>query len=577
MTGSPRLENADRRLAALFGDESPDRAPGPWWRRRRGRMAIVVVAVALVVSGFVAASAFGSSGGDYRTAPAEIEDVDAVHTGVATIEPVAQAAVAFPVSGTVASVNVQIGQTVAAGGTLASLDTQALMEALHAKQATLAQAQLTLAKALAGQSVGGIGTGGAGGSSSTSGAAAAAAVRTGTPSRIVLTAAQSGTPLATAQQAVLAAQQQVDAALAAAAAALTGETTACASFTTSTPSSPTPASPPDVTACQQAITAVSDAQHAVAAAQQALAAASSALDALLAQQATAPPPTTTPSTPSTGAAGSGSGSSGASRSSGASGGTSSSPSAADLIAYQQSVDSAAAAAAVAQQAVDQATIASPLAGTVVAVDMKVGDSVSADSATEHVVVQGTGGYEVTTTVSVDDIPSVSVGQAASVVPDGTHTALPGKVVAISVAPVSTSTTSTLYRVTVGLTNPNAKLNNGATGTVSIVTKDAKSALAVPTSAVTTTRNRHFVSVVSGGSVTAVPVDVGVVGDTWTEITHGLSKGQEVMLANESAPLPSSATASTGATTGPSQLGGFGRFGGLGGGGTGRTGAAGRTG
>jgi RND family efflux transporter MFP subunit len=219
----------------------------------------------------------------------------------------------------------------------------------------------------------------------------------------------------------------------------------------------------------------------------------------------------------------------------------------------------------AQQSLDQATISSPLAGTVVAVNMKIGDQVTAASSTENIVVQGAGGYEVTTSVSVDEIPSISVGQAASVVPDGTHTPLSGKVVAISVAPASTSTTSTLYLVTIGLTNPDAKLLNGATGTVSIVTDRANAALAVPSSAVTTAGTRHFVNLMSAGSVTRVPVQVGVVGTTWTAITSGLRKGQQVVLADESAPLPSSATASAAATGGTGTTGGGGRFGGFGGG------------
>ena len=133
------------------------------------------------------------------------------------------------------------------------------------------------------------------------------------------------------------------------------------------------------------------------------------------------------------------------------------------------------------------------------------------------------------------------------------------------APASTSTTSTLYRVTIGLTNPDAKLLNGATGTVSIVTDRANAALAVPSSAVTTAGTRHFVNLMSAGSVTRVPVQVGVVGTTWTAITSGLRKGQQVVLADESAPLPSSATASAAATGGTGTTGGGGRFGGFGGG------------
>ena len=162
------------------------------------------------------------------------------------------------------------------------------------------------------------------------------------------------------------------------------------------------------------------------------------------------------------------------------------------MAAQQDVDAAGAAVTAAQQDVDQATVTTPIAGTVVAVNMKVGDQVSAASSTENIVVQGSGGYQVTTTVNVDDIPHVAIGQDATVVPDGTHDQLTAKVVAISVAPASTTTTTTLYRVTVGLTDPTAKLQNGATGTVSIVTKQAHAAIAVPTSAVTTAGSRHFV-------------------------------------------------------------------------------------
>ena len=44
-----------------------------------------------------------------------------------------------------------------------------------------------------------------------------------------------------------------------------------------------------------------------------------------------------------------------------------------------------------------------------------------------------------------------VGPPGTVVPDGTHRALTGKVVAISQTPTATTTTSTLYRVMVGLT------------------------------------------------------------------------------------------------------------------------------
>ncbi len=577
MTDAVQVTRADRRLAALF-PEARGEMPRPWWQRRRGVATIAVVVVALVASGLVAADAFGNSGASYRTATVADENVDAVLTGVATIEPVTQAAVAFPVSGTVASVNVGIGDPVAAGGTLASLDTGALTRTLHAKEAALAQAQLTLSKALSGQSVGGIGNGATSGANNSAGAtgsgpasATAAAFRTtGTGgNRIVLAAATGDPQLAAAQQAVLVAQQHVDAALATAATALSAETSACAAFvtpptsTTDPPVSTTTPPTPDATACQTAISDVLSAQTAVSAAQKSLADAASALDALLASRAAQPPPTTTsPPTGGSRTGGSSSASSGStstSRSGATAGASGSSPSAADLVAYQRSVDAAAAAVAAAGQAVDQATIASPVAGTVVAVNMKVGDAVSAGSSTADIVVRGAGGYEVSTTLSVDQVPAVSVGQPVTVLPDATHRALTGHVVSISVMPASTSTTTTLYRVVVGLTDPGAKLDDGATGTVQIVTKQAKAALAVPTSAVTTLGVRHSVTVLEGGSPTVVAVQVGVVGTTWTQVMSGVTKGQQVVLADVSAALPNSATTSSSSTTGTVRIGGLDGF------------------
>jgi multidrug efflux pump subunit AcrA (membrane-fusion protein) len=200
--------------------------------------------------------------------------------------------------------------------------------------------------------------------------------------------------------------------------------------------------------------------------------------------------------------------------------------------------------------------------------MNAGDQVTATSSTENIVVEGSGGYQVSTTVNVDNIPQVAIGQDATVVPDGTHKTLDGKVVAISVAPASSTTSTTLYRVVVGLTDPTASLQNGATGTVAIVTKHAHAAVAVPTSAVTTTGRRHFVTVIAGGSATPTSVQVGVLGSQWTQITSGLNAGQQVELADQNQPLPGSATSSsngTQTTTTPfGRLGGTGGFGGGGG-------------
>jgi multidrug efflux pump subunit AcrA (membrane-fusion protein) len=552
--GSTTSRTKDR-LSVLFDDSAEAESSTRWWQRKHGRIALGVVA-AFLVSVLVATQAFGSEGNQYRTATAATRDVDAIQSGAATIEPVSQATVAFPVSGTVASVAVKVGDTVTVGTTLASLDPQTLTETLHEKQASLAQAQLNLQKALSGEAVTGAPSGGGSGVSG-SATAAGASFSSSTASGVQLVAARTTVlaastdpAIAAAQQAVLQAQQEVDAALATASSALSNATAVCADVA---------GDPSTAPACQAAIDEVLTAQTAVQDAQNTLADAMNTLDTLLQQQADAAP--TTPSTsPSDGSAPSG----GPSLSGGPSGGGATSPSAADLVSYQKAIDAAAAEVSVAEQALAQASIATPIEGTVVAVNLEVGDSVTADSTTANIVVQGDGGYEVSTTVGIDRVADVSVGQQATFTPDGSHKTLDGKVAFISVVPSSTSTT-TSYTVVVGLSNSKVDLDNGSTGTVRIVTESAKSALAVPTSAVSANGSRHSVEVVNGADTTRVSVKVGVVGDTWTEIKSGIDAGQEVVLANLSEPLPGSATNSSSSTQGGGFPGGF-PGGGAGGGG-----------
>jgi HlyD family secretion protein len=525
----------DERVAALFPD-APGAAELRRRRARRRRRVAATGAVAVVVAvSLVASQAFGSAGPGYRTATVVRRDVEATLTGVATIEPVMQAAVAFPVAGTVATVAVAPGQAVVVGQSLATLSTEALVQTLHAREATLANAQLTLERALAGESV----SAGNGAGGSPTGTTHTAAVTTSARSITVVAATTSGR--AAAQQAVLDAQQAVDAALADASTAMAAANAACAGIDSgSAPAtgadSTTAADPTGTAACRRALEDVMTAQQSVAAAQTHLAQATAALDRILAQEAAA-----------SGAAAAG-GSGGAAASSG-SGSTASAPSSADLVQYQAAVDAATAGVAVAQQAIAQATIVSPIAGTVVAVGVVPGEAVSAASTTATVTIVGAGGFEATTTVGVDHIGRVAPGQTAAVLPDGATTPIAGKVTAISVTG-STVSSTVAYRVTIGLDGDTATLPNGSTGRATIVTDRAAGALAVPTSAVTTAGSRHTVRVLDGGTATDVQVEVGVVGASFTQVTGGLDLGRTVVLADLAEPLPGSATATaTTATAG----------------------------
>ncbi len=313
-----------------------------------------------------------------------------------------------------------------------------------------------------------------------------------------------------------------------------------ATTSTSTPAPTTPTTQPNsgpsaacVAAQQQALRD----EQTVAGAQQALADAEVALNRFL---AAATPNGTGNGGTGNGGSTTGGGATNSSRGSSAATATAG-PSAEQLVAYQAAVDAAAANVAVAVQALAQATIVSPITGTVVSVNLTAGHHVSAGATTDNVVVVGNRGYEVSTTVSVAELSKFSVGDPATITPDGTHRALAGKVVSIGVGASSSGSTA-LYPVVIGFSQPPPALRNGASASVQVqVAKSKRSALAVPTSAVRTTAGLHFVTVLAAGKTSQVRVTIGAVGPDRTEVTSGLQAGQVVVLADLHAALPASNT------------------------------------
>jgi multidrug efflux pump subunit AcrA (membrane-fusion protein) len=527
------------------------------------RAAIALIAVAAIATAAVAATA--SNGTTYRTAVASRSTVSEELELTGTIEPVAQAAVAFPIAGTVAVVAAKVGQTVTTGQTLATLDPSTLQADLTSKEAALAAAQLTLEKARNGESTGG-GVGGptANGATPAPSATNAATASSAAASNTDTTASgsRSSAAISAARQAVSRDQRRVTAALAAALAASKTATDACTATTPTSTTSTTSPSGPDPQACATALAKTLRSLQALATAEQALAKDQSTLSQLLESAPTTPAQSTTPTT------------SDAARTP-----TTVTYTAQQLAAYEAAAAAAAADVAAAEEALAQATIVSPIKGTIATVNLVAGATVSAASSTGNIVIVSNGGFEVTTTATVAQRAKVKVGDSATVVVDGTSTKLSGKVVAIGAATTSNGTTT--YPIVVGFTSTptgagataetsaehsgevhadatgNTGLRNGASASLSIVVGHSVNALSVPTSAVHSVGTLHTVTVLSGGKPTTVRVELGTTGAERTVITSGLKAGQVVVLAALGAAIPSAGT-----NTG--QFGGGGLGGGLGG-------------
>jgi HlyD family secretion protein len=520
---------------------------------------------AFVIGGGVAAWAEVSGGSaGYRMATVTRADIANTLTVVGSVAPVNQAAAAFQVGGKVTSVSVAPGSQVTAGETLGTLDTTALSEtvssdesALNADEAKLAEDEANQSgtgssSSDAGGSVGAKGsttttttapthggTGTSGNAGSGSGGQGATSNPTVTRDQTALTQDESDLSKAQQHEAADLAQAQTD----------------CTSANTSTPNGQA--------ACESALQTVSADEQAVSTDQSTVSKDETALAQALAAE----------SSGASGAAGSTAGNSGAvshgvanqgtsegnsgntgsgtspgsaangstGPSNSSSGGTSGNTDTPEQIASDQAaIDTAQANLTEAQQSLNEATLTSPIGGTVVSVAISTGETVSAGSSTEIVTILGTDSYEIEASLDSTQIPSVKVGQTASVEVDGVDGAIDGTV--SQVGPVQSTSSGYSYPVIVALpSSTSSDMHAGSTGDVTITTGAVAEVVAVPTSAVQSFGSKSYVLELVKGQLTRRMIKVGMVGPTYTQVDSGLSPGQSVVLVDYAEAVPSSNT------------------------------------
>jgi multidrug efflux pump subunit AcrA (membrane-fusion protein) len=564
-------------------------------RRRLRRLAPLAAVIIAVAAGSTAYAANSGGGPSYVTGRVTRGDVQQTLDLTGAVQQVNSVSAAFPVSGTVTSVSVAVGEQVSAGQEIARIDAAPLQSALLEAQATLAQAQATLQSDESGTS--------SSGSTATTSASVTGAMATTT--LIAFTpGAGSGTggnDLTALEKAVTADQAQAASSQAAVNTALLAAITACGTSSSPSPSPsgsptptpsgsavPTPSASAHTTAYTTSATSCTDALAAVQRAEAAEAAATKQLgDAVskLASAAAASQSTGRSSGGSaTGANNSNAGSSAGSSSGLSSGnlrsgssfasgqGSSGTGNSASRIATDQAnVTTAQIAVTDAQRNLDAAILRSPTAGTVASVGLTNGGTASTSSA---ITIVSKGDAQVTIDVPLASMPSVKVGQTAYVTPNGATTAAKGAVASIGLLPASGSTSTASYPVAVLVPDSNLmQLPTGSSAQVSLLMSTARDAVTVPNSAVTrlgTGANSAFVTVMSDGKATRTRVTTGAVGTLVTQVVSGLTVGQLVVLADRSASLPANSSTST-RVFAPGGGGGFAGFGGASGfGGTGRT-------
>jgi macrolide-specific efflux system membrane fusion protein len=208
--------------------------------------------------------------------------------------------------------------------------------------------------------------------------------------------------------------------------------------------------------------------------------------------------------------------------------------------------------------IQAATLKAPIDGVVSAVNIAKG----LDAPSGNAIVVSSKTYEVTASVVESDLASVKAGQKVAITVSAVNASLTGTVASIALAPSTTSGSSSVvsYPVTVSIDGTNGQLVSGMSADVSITVAQAANVIEIPTAALSGSNGNYAVRVLAAdGTVTATPVEVGLVTTTSAEIMSGLSEGQTVVTGTVSQTTTGGAN-----TNGNRGLGG----GGFGGGGFG---------
>lgn len=488
VTGSPETPSANHTRGTVALTRLKESKP-------RTRIAAGVGAVLILAAGgLFYGSTASSAQSQYRLVAVSKGSVTESMILSATLRPISEAEVAFPTSGTVKSVRVKPGEVVSAGAKLASLDTTELNAKVTSAKKSLADAELVLYQL----------------ENPSTGSSASSSTTPATTARAAKKANGTNTKVAKLQREVAATNSALTAALKASESSAAALTAACESTDNAIDQDTTTNSE-----CEEALREALRTQREVASLQEQQSRQLASLQMAIAQSSGANAAPSTGTTKQTT--------------------TVATATTEQISAASAAVTAAEANLAVAKQNVSAATIVSPIGGTVLAVPFAKGDTATTS---DTIVVSGSAQYQASTSVSVDKIDQIAVGQKVLVTPSGSTEVLTGAVSAIGVAPDSSSS-SVAYPVTINIPGDQGSLRSGSSATVEIITETVEDALSIPTSAVHAAGDFRTVNVLRDGASTPVRVSVGAVGPVETQITDGLTEGEQVILADFSEPVPSS--------------------------------------
>lgn len=239
-----------------------------------------------------------------------------------------------------------------------------------------------------------------------------------------------------------------------------------------------------------------------------------------------------------------------------------------IASAQAQLQSAQAAVQTAQQNLANTTLVAPMDGNVDSINGVVGETVSpgggltaeapgsqaplpssgtGSGSSAFMVISNPSAMEVVIPFAETDASKIAFNQDAQITFDAVpNLTISGHVIAVATAATIASGVVNYY-ATITLNQTGRALKDGMTANATVTVSKVTDVLGVPNLAVRHTAGQAYVLVYSGGQQVQTPIDTGVVGDTFTEVTGGLNDGEQIVI-----PAIQAATG-----TGTTRGGGFG--------------------
>lgn len=218
-----------------------------------------------------------------------------------------------------------------------------------------------------------------------------------------------------------------------------------------------------------------------------------------------------------------------------------------IASAQAQLSSAEAAVQTAEQNLNYTSLVAPMDGEVNSINGVVGETASPGGGTTpeapgsqaplptssasnaFMVIGNVSAMDVVIPFAESDASRLAFNQDAQVTFDAVpNLTISGHVIAVASAPTVSSGVVNYYS-TITLNQTNPALKQGMTANATVIVSQATNALTVPNLAISHTAGQAYVLVYSNGQQVQTPIDTGVAGDQYTEVTGGLNDGEQVVL------------------------------------------------